>query len=411
MDFTFLHASDLHLGSPFIGLALKDEDVARRFAAASREAFSALVTQAIESGVAFVLLAGDIYDGEWRDTSIGLFFNREVSRLHRENIPVYLLKGNHDAESVVTKTISLPESVIQFPTRKPTTFRIPELKVAIHGQSFPDRDVTENLALAYPGAEEGWFNIGVLHTACEGRPGHASYAPCSVQDLRSKGYQYWALGHVHEFEILSDDPWIVFPGNLQGRNVRECGPKGAVLVDVADGHVQEVRRLFVDHARWADVTVDVGGTADEAELLTLVQDALKPVVREAESRLLALRVRLVGQAAMHDHLLASRERLTEEVQAIGHHCHEDVWLERLVVETTPHEQHGEAADGDPSFDLAAQLGELQADGTFREVAAKIFPAIESRLPPGIGGDALSDLEALLNEAKSAVLERLTHRGA
>ncbi len=410
MDFTFLHASDLHLGSPFIGLALKDEDVAKRFAAASRGAFTALVTQAIESGVAFVVLAGDIYDGEWRDTSIGLFFNREIARLHRANIPVYLLKGNHDAESVVTKTVSLPENVIQFPTRGPKTFRIPELKVAIHGQSFPDRDVTDNLALTYPGTVDGWFNIGVLHTACEGRPGHASYAPCSVQDLRSKGYQYWALGHVHEFEILSEDPWVVFPGNLQGRNVRECGPKGAVLVDVVDGHVQDVRRLFVDHARWADVSVDVGAAADETELLALVQDALKPVVREAEARLLALRVRLAGRTALHDHLLADQERLAEEVQAIGHHCHEDVWLERLVTETTPFEHQGEAADGDPSFDLAVQLSDLQADATFREGAAKIFPAIENRLPAGLGGETLSDLDALLNEAKSAVLERLTRRG-
>src|SRR6202167_2004705 len=150
MSFTFLHAADLHLGSPFTGLALKDEEVARRFAAASREAFTDLVTHAIEGEVAFIVIAGDVYDGEWKDTSIGLFFNREVARLERAGIPVFLLKGNHDAESVVTKAISLPDSVHQFPTTKAKTFLIEDIKVALHGRSFPDRAVTDNYALAYP---------------------------------------------------------------------------------------------------------------------------------------------------------------------------------------------------------------------------------------------------------------------
>jgi DNA repair exonuclease SbcCD nuclease subunit len=177
MRFTFLHAADLHLGSPLIGLSLKDPEVARRFAAASREAFSDLVTQAIAANVAFVIVAGDVYDGEWRDTSIGLFFNRQVARLDRAGIPVFLLKGNHDAESVVTKTISLPDSVSQFPTSRPGTFRIEDLKVALHGRGFPDRAVPENYALGYPDPVPGWVNIGVLHTSCDGRPGHAVYAP------------------------------------------------------------------------------------------------------------------------------------------------------------------------------------------------------------------------------------------
>src|SRR3979490_1494104 len=131
MAFTFLHAADLHLGSPFIGLALRDEGIARRFAKASRDAFSDMVSRAIEAKVAFVVIAGDIYDGDWKDTSIGLFFNREVARLDRDGIRVFVLKGNHDAESVVTRTISLPDNVFQFPT-KAKTFQIEELQVALH---------------------------------------------------------------------------------------------------------------------------------------------------------------------------------------------------------------------------------------------------------------------------------------
>jgi DNA repair protein SbcD/Mre11 len=225
MSFTFLHAADLHLGSPFTGLALRDETLAQRFAKASRDAFSNLISRAIEERVSFVVIAGDIYDGEWKDTSIGLFFNREVARLDRTGIRVFVLKGNHDAESVVTRAISLPGNVFQFPT-KPKTVRIEELEVALHGRSFSDRAMTENIVLDYPDPVPGWFNIGVLHTSCEGRPGHANYAPCTVSQLKSLGYQYWALGHVHEYEELGWDPWIVFPGNLQGRSIRECWGSG-----------------------------------------------------------------------------------------------------------------------------------------------------------------------------------------
>ena len=409
MFFSFLHAADLHLCSPFTGLTLKDEAVAKRFAAASREAFSSLVETAINAKVAFVVIAGDVYDGEWKDASIGLFFNREVSRLERAGIPVFLLKGNHDAESVVTKAISLPDSVHQFPTTKAKTFPIEDLKVALHGRSFPDRAVSENYALAYPAPLPGYFNIGVLHTSCDGRPGHANYAPCTVQELASRNYHYWALGHVHEYEVLSRDPWIVFPGNLQGRSVRELGPKGAVIVDVADGHVTDVRRVIVDCARWAEVSVDLEGIDQEAEMLRKVTDTLQPFVERAEGRLVALRVRLVGPTSLHRHLKSDPRTFADEVQAAAHRCHEDVWLERLQIETK--ETTVIAASCGPleaSPDLSATLMGLDRDPDVRALAGKIVASIGDRLPAGIiAGDVLfvDELDKLLEDASALVLGR------
>ena len=177
-SFRFIHAADLHLGSPFQGLAMKDAAIAEMFIEASRKAFSALVDQAVERKVDFFIVAGDVYDGDWKDNKIGLFFNREVARLERAGIPVFLLKGNHDAESVITKTITLPKNVSEFPVAKPGTFKLDHLKVALHGQGFAERSATENLSLAYPRPESGWFNIGVLHTSLTGREPHAAYAPC-----------------------------------------------------------------------------------------------------------------------------------------------------------------------------------------------------------------------------------------
>lgn len=412
LDFTFLHAADLHLGSPLAGLATKDEEVARRFAAASREAFSDLVTRMIEAGARFAVIAGDIYDGEWKDNSIGLFFNREIARLARAGIPVFVVKGNHDAASVVTRTIPLPESVFEFPVRAAETRRIEELKVAVHGRSFPDRAVGENYALAYPEPLPGYFNIGLLHTSCTGRPPHADYAPCSVQDLAGRGYQYWALGHVHEHEVLCRDPWIVYPGNLQGRSVRECGPKGAVLVDVADGQVLgEPRRLLVDRARWAAPTVDLTGVEDEAAALGAISDALAPIMAEAEGRLVAVRVTLSGATALHRRLKAERRRLADEVQALAHHLAEDVWIETLRVDTSEPELAAAAAPS--ALDPVALLAGLEHDPELRRAAAEILAGLAAKVPAGIewDGPLAESLDGLLADARALVLDRAARKAA
>ncbi|TFH42733.1 MAG: DNA repair exonuclease, partial [Lysobacterales bacterium] len=199
--FRFLHAADIHLDSPLKGLAGHEGRAAERIRTATREAFDQLVGFAIEEQVAFLVVAGDLYDGDWRDYKTGLFFAAQMGRLNKAGIPVYLLYGNHDAESQITRRLVLPENVNVFGSRKPVTFKLDELNVALHGQSFRERDVSDNLALTYPEPIGGAFNIGVLHTGLGGMGGHANYAPCSLGDLVSKGYDYWALGHVHHGEV------------------------------------------------------------------------------------------------------------------------------------------------------------------------------------------------------------------
>ena len=402
MGFSFLHAADLHLGSPLLGLALKDEAIARRFAEASRRAFTSLVTQAINERVAFVLIAGDIYDGEWRDTSIGLFFARELARLHRELIPVYIIKGNHDAESVVTSAITLPEAVTVFSTRKTETRLLEDLRVAIHGRSFPTREVADNWALAYPEAKHGWFNIGLLHTSCDGRPGHASYAPCTLADMAARGYDYWALGHVHEFEIVSSDPYVVYPGNLQGRSVRECGPKGAVIVDVEDGRVTNIRRIVTDQARWAVLAVDAQPHETEAALLGALEVAFRSVADAAEGRLVAARVRLTGETALHRRLVADQARFADEVLAAAQRCAEDIWLEKLSLETRePAFATGDALAG---VDLAALL----AGGDTETIIARFAEDLELVRSKSSGAKLPftgEDAPALIAQARALLLGR------
>lgn len=407
-SFSFIHAADLHLGSPLSGLAIKDEDVARRFAAASRQAFADLVTQAIDAAVGFVVIAGDVYDGDWKDNTIGLYFNREIARLHRAGIPLFLLKGNHDAESIVTRTITLPDTVLQFPSNKPKSFQLDDMKVVLHGRSFADRAASENYALGYPAPLQGWFNIGVLHTSCTGRPGHAPYAPCTVSDLTSRGYQYWALGHVHEYEVVASDPWVVFPGNLQGRSVRECGPKGAVIVEVIDGEVSQVKRVIVDCARWAAINVSLEEIETEIDALSLVTKAIRPLAEEAQGRLLALRVTLTGRTSLHCRLKSDARRFADEVQAVAHHIGDDIWIERVRMETRDALELNARAAPTSSFDLPTILSDVAGDPEVLKAAEAIVAEVRGKLPDGLGQEDTSEdagLVALLDEARVLVLGR------
>lgn len=407
--FSFIHAADLHLGSPLSGLAARDAELARRLAAASRQAFEDLVTQAIERSVAFVVVAGDVYDGDWADTTIGLFFARQVARLDRAGIPTILVRGNHDAESVITRSITLPASVHVFPTARAGTLRLDALRVAVHGRSFHGRAVEENLALTYPAAVPGWFNLGVLHTSCTGHAAHETYAPCSVADLAARGYEYWALGHIHEYAELSRDPWIVFPGNLQGRSVRECGEKGAVVVDVSDGRVTGVSRLPLDRARFEQITVDLAAVADARGAVEAVEAALRPLAGIAARRLLLVRVHLAGTTRAHDALAADRESLTAEIQAAAHRLHEDIWLERLKIETRRPRAAAEPTGA--AIDPAALLADLDRDPEFRARAKAALAEIGGRMPGTASAEADLDAEfdALCAEAEALVLGRLGGR--
>jgi DNA repair exonuclease SbcCD nuclease subunit len=409
-SFRFIHAADLHLGSPFQGLALKDAAIAEIFIDASRRALSTLVDQAIDRTVDFFVVAGDVYDGDWKDNKIGLFFNREMARLERAGIPVFLLKGNHDAESVITRTITLPKNVSDFPVGKPGSFKLEHLKVALHGQGFAERSANENLALAYPKPEPGWFNIGVLHTSLTGREPHAPYAPCSIEDLRSRGYDYWALGHVHDFEVVAEDPLVVFPGNLQGRSIREQGAKGAVLVTVEDGRVTH-ERIIADSARFAELAVVVEPDENIPAILRRLEEALEAVAEQMEGRPLALRIRLTGKSAHRYELAARADDFRDEVQGACHRCHADIWLEKLDVRLEAEPSATAASQGLLGLEGLMPVTEFPSE-LVADARSKIAE-IAARLPGGIGaGDfALGDdAETLLAEARELLLARASRAG-
>ena len=334
-SFRFLHAADIHLDSPLRGLIGQEDNAAQRVRTATRAALEQLVDCAIEEQVNFLVIAGDLYDGDWRDYKTGLFFVRQMGRLNNAGIPVYLIHGNHDAQSQITRQLTLPDNVHVFDARKPDTFEVEEIHVALHGQSFRQRDVKDNLALGYPEPVSGAFNIGVLHTALEGKEGHANYAPCSLEDLVHKGYDYWALGHVHQAAVLHERPHVVFSGNLQGRHVRETGAKGACMVTVENREIAELEPVPCDVVRWSVLSVPLQDAENMGDVTDCVQEALESaVIDEADGRLLACRIVFEGRTEVHEQLVASENHVLAEARASALGLGDEVaWIEKIVIDT------------------------------------------------------------------------------
>jgi DNA repair exonuclease SbcCD nuclease subunit len=209
--------------------------------------------------------------------------------------------------------------------------------VTIHGRGFPNRAVPENLAIEYPMTVPGRFNLGLLHTSLTGRPGHDTYAPCSVAELREKGYGYWALGHIHQPEVINKDPWIVFAGNCQGRHIKETGQRGCRLVTVSDSlQVAGVEWRSLDVVRWEELNVDLSGVETETDATRLVGDAMGKAVTAAEGRLVAARIVLSGTTQLHGSLHRNDEHWNAQFQASAQDLGaEAIWIERIKVSTSP----------------------------------------------------------------------------
>lgn len=203
--------------------------------------------------------------------------------------------------------------------------------------------------------------MGVLYTGLGGIGGHANYAPCAIEDLVNKGYDYWALAHVHQAAVLHERPHVVFCGNLQGRYIRESGPKGASLVAVEDGQVEEISPFHVDVVRWLHLLVPVDHCGAAADAVDLIRQGIEDAVaRESHGRLLACRIELTGRTGLHGELLASAERLLAEARAAALGLGEEAaWIERLVIATN--NPKGSASRKDALGDLQRMIGSAAGD--------------------------------------------------
>ena len=401
MRFRFLHAADLHLDTPFTGMRRVDASLVATLRDATTRAFDNLVKAALEHSVAFVVIAGDIYDGPERGVRAQLAFRNGLDRLAQAGIPSFVVHGNHDPVedgwSAVRKwpdgvTVFGPESVAAVPVE-----RDGQTLALIHGISYARRETRDNLALGFRRDRAECLQVGLLHCNAGAHADYAPYSPCSVDDLMSAGLDYWALGHVHVRHFLYEgSPWIAYPGNLQGLSPKpsELGAKGALLVDVDDGQVASVDFLPLDVVRFDAFDLDIAELVDVAGLIDALVGAARERAATHGGRTAVLRVSLTGRGAVHLDLRRShvRDQVLVPVRTALASATPAVWLDAIDDRTSPElDVAALRGRGDFAADLIATADSVLATSAGR---ADLIASYVDGLPSG-------DLLQLLGTAVDA----------
>ncbi|MET4688107.1 metallophosphoesterase family protein [Sinorhizobium fredii] len=421
MPFRFVHTADLHLDSPLRSLALRNEELAGIVRGATRNALVRIVDLCIAEGVDALLIAGDLYDGNQTSMNTALFLAGELRRLDEAGIRTFIIRGNHDAQSQVTRELTLPPSVHVFPGRgKPVLAKTLEngRTVHVHGMSFADPHAPESLLPHFHPPVADAINIGMLHTSLAGSAGHDPYAPCSVADLERHGYDYWALGHVHQRQVHSVKPSIVMPGMPQGRDINESGVKGITLVTIDDDGAVALEERPVGAAVFERVSIDLTATADWRDMLDVVGLHLALLRRGLPEADLILRITLTGTTPLSWRLRRDFDLLQGELANIAAgfgRC----WVEKVETLFAGCSQHANRIAVDPIGELTALvenevLSAFAFRADMRAVAEELLPHLPAELRRLLAADEgmLDDLvENAALSGSADVLSHLHGRGA
>ncbi len=415
-SFTFLHVADLHLDTPFDGLRALRPALAEELREASLRAFDRLIELAVERAVAFVVFAGDVYDGAERGLRAQLRFRRGLERLSAAGIDAFVVHGNHDPVDEGWAAIaSWPAKVHVFGSGEVEARPVERggVRIAtVHGISFGRRAEMENLARRFRRGPEGGIHVGLLHCNVEGQQGHDPYAPCSLDDLEAARMDYWALGHVHTRQLLSRAPrWVAYPGNLQGRSFKpaEQGPKGALLIQVEDDAVQEVEFCPLAPVVFDTVQVDISALADLGELEDALLEAADALVQGRGCEGLMLAAELHGRGPLHGLLGRQAEALRQALDDATAERRPWIRWERLIRRSSPEVDRERLAERDDLVgELLRRIDGLSRDPTkLRELMESVDATMPGRsLDSYVPALEAVDRLALLEKVELDALDRL-----
>ena len=411
-----LHLADVHLDTAFSG---RTDRLRKRLRSALRSAFERAVDTALAKPVDLVLIAGDLFDNDRLSFATEIFLVEQCERLHEAGIPVVYATGNHDpgGDSFRASHIDWPESFRYVDTPEPQTVDVRKedgslaarVITAGHATAREDR----NLAARFPhrtesGTDADVPHIGMLHahvTRAAQVDRHDRYAPCSVDDLRSATYDYWALGHIHQRQQVDADSHAWYAGNIQGRSPRETGPKGALLVEVEAGDVPHVTPVDLSPVQWETITLsDLEQTATVRTLVGHARDALDAALRSGSDASVALRdvivrVELRGACPLADTLQdeASMQDLEAAVQDQLGVLDAEIRLRDLTAPVDVETYRGETHLAGEVLDLLDRAAEND------DVLLDIAPDVWASFGPDASKD---DVRALLNSLDREAIARL-----
>lgn len=420
--FSFVHAADIHLDSPFAGVAASAPHIRDAMIQASFDAWRNLVDFCIEEQAAFLLLAGDVFDWEDRSIRAQLAFRDGCMRLAGHGIGVYAVHGNHDPLQGRYAAIELPANVKIFGSVRVESC-IAELQgapiAAISGISYQAKEEKRNLArmFASHAIPEGLFSIGLVHANLGSSTGHAPYAPCSMKDLSLDSVDYWALGHVHQKRIAGEEPYIVYPGNIQGRSFTEQGERGAYLVRVRGGAVASLDFRPLDAVRFLAINASITAHRTLDSLLQDMIDALYQATEDNPTLPLICRFILSGRGVLFHELIGPEavEQLLENMRETFLDRDPFVWVEKIRCQCQPEKELSELMGSD---DLLARVLKDMADmesspEDLLEFGRKsLKPLFGRRLVSGAMGKlSESDVLEMLAEARNLCIDFLRKEDA
>lgn len=412
----FVHAADLHLDSPLKGISASAEGQPAVVAALRRAGYQAwenLVRLCLDEEADFLVIAGDIFDGARRALGAQFAFVDGLKRLDEAGIPAFVCHGNHDPLSGWAPAVKPPASTVVFGTEA-RVHAIERLGVRLVGRSYGERADHENPVPAYTvPPDPDLFSIGVLHASVGDSPGHSAYAPCTVADLGRTNLDYIALGHIHQHAVLSAPgarPFIAYPGCIQGRHIRESGPKGCLVVEVEAGRV-DARFHPLDAVRWELLEVDATGLDDQNSLRDAIREAIEEASQAAGGRSLCARVRVSGRTALDGELrrIGVAEQLANGLRDDFASSEPFAWIEEIRLATKPEVDLAARARQEDLLGLALKLGfdALEADELPRgvlEIAGEIQSS--TALREALGGFDDDEVRAALEDALLGTYESL-----
>lgn len=226
----FIHLADAHLDSPFRGLSFLPKGLFEEVKNAAGNSLARIVDLALSEKTDLVLIAGDTFDSSKPTPASQVFFAKQIKRLTDAEIQVAMVLGNHDylqaSDLLVAKSpffhLLGPGEVEKLVLKTKTGF-----EYEVNGYSYQQNHVTDNV-MAEMEPKTDRFAFGLLHANLEtGQQG--VYCPFTLADLQRLNYDYFALGHIHHRRVISQKPLAAYPGNIQGRQVNELGPKGCLI--------------------------------------------------------------------------------------------------------------------------------------------------------------------------------------
>ena len=402
MAFRFVHTADVHLDSPLQSLALRDPEIAEMIGNATRQAFERTVALCLEERVDALMIAGDLYDGDLRSMKTAVFFGSQMRRLTEAGIRVFIIRGNHDAESKITKHLSLPEGVHVF-TGRAEAVRIEGQDVVVHGISFAEPQAPESLLPKFKAPVPGSVNIGLLHTSLAGAEGHDTYAPCSLADLTGQGFDYWGLGHIHKRQVhAAATCTVVMPGIPQGRHIGEDGPRSVTLVTIAEDGRVDLEERVTSIAQFERVLVEVTGLTDWPDVVATLEMSLRQAREAAVCEHLVARLEVAGTTPLASRLRRDADWLLDEARQVAASL-SGTAVEKISIEAQSPARPEKAADYDPVSELQDLIaGEVLGSETFRAEVRAIVTDLQQRLPPELR-DSLGESEQAIEETIARVI--------